>query len=253
MAVRIILVLFLFLMWSFGSGWYYLNEVKQVNSGEVIDEGPQIPFGFEKSSALLILGKGYLEKAEELRAELDSTRKLVIIGQYSEDELNNSLFEDLGKARAYEVQQHLDLSNPMVLRSEMVSIDWSTNLVNGVRFEFAETGRNIIELDGGVAVLLPRNAVPEELPADVEDYLNGILQDNSDALIDLVGHSRDRGNAAFNITMGYNAAFLIRDWLVANGHPEDLIGVVSEGAANQQFADRFSEGVAENIVEIYIR
>ena len=253
MISKITLVILLFLMWGAGSGWYYITEIKEVYPTEKEETTVDIPFGFEKSSTLLILGKNYATVQEEVLSQLDSSNKLVIIGQYSSDELNNSMYEDLGKGRAYEVQQQLGIDQAIVLRSEQVALDWSQRLINGVRFEIEEVGPNLMEVEGGMALIIPANTVPEELPRDVEEYLYNLLEEHPDALIDIVGHSRDRGNAAFNITMGYNAAFIIRDWLINQGYNEELIGTASEGAANEQYAHMLSEGLAETIVEIYIR
>jgi hypothetical protein len=253
MVSRIVLVLVLFAFWSAGSGWYYVCKVKQVCKTEAVDEN-SLPISFEFNGIEPILGQGFDELKEKLLTNLEDKNKLKIIGLYNPSEVNNTLHADLGLARAYEAQQQLNFSNErVVLSSKSVDLDWSQDFVNALDFETVVISSNLIEREGGAVLILDENAVPEELPFAIEQFLNQIMENSTNGIIDIVGHSQDLGNPSDNFTSGYNVASLVRDRLVSKGYNEELINVVSQGSTERHSLNLNEEADTQNVVELYIR
>ena len=122
---RAILILFLFLLWSVGSGWFYICKIKQKCDLGTKAISNTTPLKFDYNSEVPQTTANFAAFKENILAKLGATNKLSIIGNYGNAEVNNSTFDNLGVARASAVRNlfpEIDDSR-FVLGSKQIELD----------------------------------------------------------------------------------------------------------------------------------
>ena len=99
---RAVLILFLFVLWSLGSGWFYVVHIKEAYPPkEAVEEKVEYPVSYTRGSSEAILGGSFEAYKESLLNKLDSNEVLEIVGLYSENEEYLDSFSNLGTERAH--------------------------------------------------------------------------------------------------------------------------------------------------------
>ncbi len=245
---------FIFVLWSIGSGYYYVCHVKQACANPLQTEIVlQEPIQFTISEEKPTLGTDFETWKNEILAKQNNDNQLQIVGLYSSAEVNNSIHRDLGIARAVQVQEALGISvEEVIIESRQTEIDWSKTYAEAIEFEYVIKNKNVIENDFGAVLILSPYAVPEEVPVDIMNYLKEICKHAENQVIDIVGYSPELNDVAENYSQGYHSANLIRDIFAEQGYPSELLNVASEGSRRDNLSIDFMPD-SVNLVEVIIR
>jgi len=171
--------------------------------------------------------------AAYLKANPD--RSLTINGIYGKDEKNNSVFPNLGIARANNVKQILTksgVSGGQLLTSASLigsGVTWKDVMYNGVNFNFGKTTN---DLAARLAAIKSRfNGKPITLYfatgkqevnvtsqqrqdfSDLVFYLDNVAKSS----LEVSGHTDNKGAANINTRLSRKRAEFVRDYLVGNG------------------------------------
>ncbi len=172
--------------------------------------------------------------ATYLKANPD--RSMVITGHYKEEEINESVFPNLGIARANEVKKALsDLGVPAQQLIPMGSLAAAGVgfkdgvLINGASFSFKETTDDLAERLAAIKTRLDANPLTVYFPtgeqvvnltdaqrtdiADLVFYLDNVADSN----LEVGGHTDDTGDLAINTRLSRKRAEFVRDYLTSNG------------------------------------
>ena len=243
MNARAYLVVFLFLLWSVGSGWYYVCNIKQVCSTTASMGKFEAPLGFEVNDFIPITSPSFEAEKSELLAQLDSSNVLQIVGFYSPSESNSSGFDNLGIARAINARNLFSTidDSRFVFEGQEKGMDTSNHLLEAVEFHILTKNRYVQETDFGAVIYFVSSTNNGEIPIEVTTYLTRMAQENKGRIIDVIGHSDNTGSEAENFTVALGSANTIKDILVSLGMDAFNINATSKGE---------TEPVADNTTEI---
>lgn len=287
-------------VWIAGSAYWHVCRIKQLCDAQLIPSGaasrvvPAIPplvvqdgatqvlrskenFTFAKNEANPNLTK--------LQPELDSLHKyllsapgkqLVITGGYSDGEVNQTTFTNLGEARADAVKKWLTsrgLPDSLIVVNAATSKDITfqqDTLFGGISFDFKPI--TIAQLKPEIA----KNEKPEDALANQEKY-QGIfkpidlyfptasfqyiktgqnqlfisdakkyLAQNPDKKLWLTGHTDNEDSAEWNMTLSKKRANFVKNQFVAMGLPADRIVATGKGETSPKASNETSEGKRAN-------
>lgn len=258
MKSKAFLVVLLFLIWSLASGWYYVCTVKEA-CGSNNNTTTQPSITFDRSSTKPTLNSNFEEFKGSLLQQVGDSNKLEIIGLYDKQETNASSFENLGIARAMEIQRLFSED----ISSERISIsaeetDFGSDLLelDGVRFKIPKKRIKtdlFEETDFGAILYLNEGVTEATLPIKVDAFLQMLKIDNKDKQIDVVGHTDDSGGEGENFELGLQRANVIREILIVKGVNPDDITASSKGQTEPMADNSTDVGRAKNRrVEILI-
>jgi len=255
MKSKIISVILLFLLWSFGSGWYYVCEIKGLCENSIEQNNGAVNKGvsFEFSSAEPQLGTGFESYKASLIDKLDSTNRMRITGLYSPSEVNSSGFDNLGIARALAIQNLFsELSQDRFdISSREEGLDKSQKSIDAVEFRVMRKNSFVEEKEYG-AVLHP-DFSSDSLESKIVAYLNFIANENNENQIDIVGHTDDSNTEGENFNIGLVQANRIMDKLIELGMSAHNLNPSSKGETEPIAGNGTDEGKSmNNRVEILI-
>jgi len=243
MRSKAFLVILLFLIWALLSGWYYVCKIKQKCPSSVVSAKTEVPsFSFDRSSSEPILSENIDDFKLSLKNKLGETDLLQIIGLYDAQETNHTSFDNLGLARAAEVQQVLtDFDEERIsLSSEETTFGSELLGLDGVKFKIITNNEFVQETDFGAVLYFEENLIETELPAKLEAYLMLLSNESKGNVIDVVGHTDDTDGEGENFELGLQRANMIRDILISKGINPDNITANSKGQT-EPIADNSTE------------
>lgn len=254
MKSKAFLVIILFLIWSVVSGWYYVCKIKEkCPSSTAASELPAITFQRGDASPQ------FSEKFEEFKTSLiegiGETNRVEIIGLYDENETNQTSFDNLGLARATEVQQTLADLGPERISLSSEKIDFGSELLNldGVKFRIITRNQYVEETEFGAVLYFDQNLTDTEIPVKLKAYLILLSNEAKGKNIDIVGHTDDTGGEGENFQLGLQRANAVRDILIAKGMSPDKVTASSKGQTEPVADNSTEEGRSKNRrVEILI-
>ncbi len=255
MNARAYLVIFLFLLWSAGSGWYYVCNIKQVCSNSAIQKSENLPLGFAVNDFNPKTSSSFEAVKTEILNKLDTSNLLKVLGFYSPSELNNSGFDNLGIARAINVRNLFPslADTRFIFEGKERGMDTSYQLLDAIEFEVLTKNRFVQETDFGAVINFVSGSNNGEISKEILDYLDLLVQENKGRIIDVVGHSDNSGTEAENFTVALGSANTIKDILVSKGMDAFNINATSKGETEPIADNSIEQGRAQNRrVEILI-
>lgn len=226
-------------------------------------------FDFNKSSYsyLAPLAAGLTtslgETASYLKANPD--RSMVITGLYKEGEENESVFPNLGIARANSVKKVLsDLGVPaqqLIPEASLLGagVDFKDGvLFNGASFSFRTTSNDLAERLAAIKARLDANPVTIYFPSgkqvvnltaaqrtdfsDLAFYLDNVSASN----LEVGGHTDDRGDLAGNTRLSRKRAEFVQKYLTDNGLDASRFSAQGYGPGSPVADNSTSAGRAKN-------
>lgn len=245
------------------------NDALLIQDGTAFKTSASNYFDFNKSSYkyLTPLAAGLTtslgETATYLKANPD--RSMLITGHYKEDEVNESVFPNLGLARANEVKKTLsDLGVPAQQLIPMASlvgagVDFKDGvLFNAASFSFKETTNDLAERLAAIKARLDANPITIYFPtgeqvvnltadqrtdfADLAFYLDNV----SDSNLEVGGHTDDRGDIAVNNRLSRKRAEFVQEYLTTNGLDANRFSAQGYGPDSPVADNSTSAGRAKN-------
>jgi len=141
-------ILILFILWSIGSGWYYVCRMQHACGGTDSTTATTIPnlakpLQFKWSSFNIPLDGNFPNIKETILQSKDPNKILELTGLYFPSETNSEEYADLGIARATKIKEALLESIPeeqiLILSSNVLYSDISQDsLVEGVQFKWVD-------------------------------------------------------------------------------------------------------------------
>lgn len=220
-------------------------------------DGERFPIDFSWNDPTPHTNAGYGATKAELLAGQEGNNIFEITGLYFDGEEAPSGFGNMGLARAEAARQLLvpDLPQERVLEKSL-RIHSEEDSPEGF-FEALQT--SWIEEQGSYAPtfeqLFDRIHIRFPFASDVMDYdpeVNQFLDDlaqrllNSNARLDLTGHTDNVGSDASNMDLGMKRAEDVRAVLLEKGAPEDKISVDSRGSGQPIASNDTARGRHEN-------
>lgn len=266
------IIIFIWLM----LGWYYKTTYEgcclfsEVSSGTEISKesdaspprnhksfsGPSItslaPLTFNWNSSEAVLNEGWEAYKNNLLNSLGEEDLLQITGQFRKEEDNNSSYENLGLARAYQVKNLFnELPDERIdIQSTVLNDDLNERNSNfeSVRLRTIRPEKVIVKTKESATIYFPYSSTKRLEDPLIEAYLQDIEKrvKASGEQILLVGHTDSTSSSAFNQRLGLKRAHILRDYLLSIGVNKDQILCRSEGE-NQPIADNGTKaGRAKN-------
>ncbi len=258
MKAKAFLVVLLFIIWSVGSGWYYVCKIKKVCPSSELEQN-NTSITFKKSSAEPQLNENFESFKSLLLKDIGDSNKLEIIGLYGSNELNTTSFNNLGIARAMQVQQlfEQDIANNRIrLSSEEFDFGSEILHLDGIKFRIIKKQLKTDlyeETDFGAILYFNEEVAPSTIPVKTEAFLIMLHKDNVNRQIDVVGHTDDSGGEGENFELGLQRANMVREMLIAHGANPDNITASSKGQTEPIADNSTAKGRAQNRrVEILI-
>jgi len=225
-------------------------------------------FNFHKNEDQIILPiseniKGGVVNLKKYLVE-SNVRNIDIIGLYTEDEVNNTAFPNLGIARANAVKNYMVLNGldsqkinlKSELKNEMIPNDslvysgpvlfhphtLSDDELNATKHKLEEIHRHIV----ADPLLLHFDFGSKNLTFSAEERnkmheIVTYIDHNHNAMLDVIGHSDNIGNTAKNTSLGLERANFVKDYLVRIGVNTDQIKTSSKGP-NKPIATNETKG-----------
>ena len=255
MNTRAYLILFLFLLWSLGSGYFYVCKIKQkcvVNSESVTSTAP---FKFNYNSELPEITAGFDVYKENILAKLGATNKLSVVGNYGANETNSTTFDNLGVARAAAIRNlfpNIDDSR-FVFSAKQIDLDPTINAIDGASVSVLLHNDFVDQTTFGAVIHFPSNAKMGVISPEIDEYLNMLVADYKNNDIDIVGHTDNAGADADNFGLAMARAASIKDELIAKGMPVEKLNAISKGETEPIADNSTEQGRSQNRrVEIII-
>ncbi|RME98783.1 MAG: cell envelope biogenesis protein OmpA, partial [Bacteroidetes bacterium] len=189
-------------------------------------------------------------------------RALLLTGLYYADEVNNSIFPNLGIARATDVKNHLIAagvpSTQLLTAGELLDGDAPQTLSSGLRLAFAaapapdqerlDTIRQHIQA-APITLYFNTNAndlvLSSEQRQDFAD-LTFYLDQVPEARIRVSGYTDSQGSRDYNLKLSQERADFVRDYLVRNGLAGERINTLGLGPDGPVASNATEEGRALN-------
>jgi hypothetical protein len=252
---KIFTVIFLFLVWSFGSGWYYVCKIKGKCSHdtEVDSSNNSSGISFRYGEAKPNIDSDFDAFKSAMMLKLDSSNRMKITGLYSPSEVNSTGFENLGVARAIAIQNlfsGLD-QRRFDITSREEGLDASKTEIDAIEFEVFMNNAFVEEKEYG-AILHP-DFNGDSLNSKITAYLTYVALEKKSSRIDIVGHTSNSNPEGENFNDGLNQANRIMDFLIEKGMIAENLNPSSKGETEPIAGNDSEEGrVRNNRVELLI-
>lgn len=262
------------------SWWWYVCPHKQVcpfgqavehsvaasgedNAGEVeapvndpIDEDVKTTEGrllFNWSVPEAVTGSGFETYRDSLLNALGSTDILEITGLYSENESNNTSFDNLGLARANQIRALFpNLPDARIhLKSSLINVpdsDIMDDPFKSASFRKVVNNSSVREIEGRMIIRFPHASDDMLENQALNEYLDELVAHlkTSDARVRLVGHTDSSASAPHNLRLGQKRADAIKALLINKGIPADRIIAQTRGEEVPIASNDTEEGRQEN-------
>ena len=100
-----LVILLLFLCWLVASSWFYVTEIKEAYPDKLTLAENRYPLFFKYSDSSVLKGKNFDSFKAFMFQKLEPNNRILITGNYSIIEYNNTSYSNLGIARAKSVAQ----------------------------------------------------------------------------------------------------------------------------------------------------
>ena len=220
-------------------------------------EMPSYPIGFRWDDAQPVTNEEFADFRDSLLAGAGSENILEITGLYYEEEAASENYDNLGFARAEQVQSLLETDLPeerIRIRARLVDEQPGVRdrPFEGVLFEWIKPEERIAEtveeLPDRVNIRFPYNSVEKDYDPVVETYFKELAErvKGTDSRILLTGHADNSGPEEYNQELGMRRAREIREVLINYGVSTDRIEVRSRGETQPIASNATEEGRHEN-------
>lgn len=72
--------------------------------------------------------------------------------------------------------------------------------------------------------VVPETVVNREVLVEIDDYIAKVQASPAEEYVTIVGHTDAKGSDAYNMALGMRRADSVRDYFIAQGYPERLLG-----------------------------
>ena len=254
MKLKVILVVFLFVIWSVISGWYYVCIVKQSCQDSLVSKN-ESPIHFKVNGSVPFLGQNFDSLKNNLLLKLGEDNALLIIGICDSSESSSSAYENLGFARALSTKYLFrDISSSrLVLKSKVGALAIQDGYLEGVTFSILLRNEYIEETSTGVILRFNDEDLEENLPTKLEAYLTFLSIEKRRNTMEIMGQTKSIGRAMDRNNVGLKAAYAIKKLLVLRGVDSTNLKVLSMGDLELIVGNHTdSSAVFNNRVEIRI-
>ncbi len=183
-----------------------------------------------------ILGDRFTAYRDSIAGLVGEGQALEIQGQYFDDEVNNTSFDNLGLARANKLKnQFLNVLDA----SKINTVGRKISLRDGVKdypfiasmFRSARSTAKIKEVDNTAKLYFGYNSSNRINDAEITAYLKDVADrvKKSGERITLVGHTDNTGDPSSNMNLGNWRATAVKNELVRYGVAEAKIATSSRG------------------------
>jgi len=235
-----------------------MTESETVTGAVAPVEAPAVvryPIDFKWSDPTAFTNEGYEALRAELLADRTEDNILEITGLYYEGEPAPEGYPNMGFARADRVRELLGISEDRAeLKARLVdgAADAREGYFEGVLFNWVDPEESVAEmveeLPDRINIRFPLNSTQEDYNPEVQQYLDDLgerLQSSGQRIL-LTGHTDNSGSPEYNMDLGQRRAEHIRNILIRNGVPNDIIQVESEGETQPIATNETEEGRHEN-------
>ena len=127
-----LVILLLFLCWLVASSWFYVTEIKEAYPDKLTLAENRYPLFFKYSDSSVLKGKNFDSFKAFMLQKLEPNNRILITGNYSINEYNNTSYSNLGIARAKSVAKLFnDLDDHRILfHSQNVDSVYDSNFKN---------------------------------------------------------------------------------------------------------------------------
>jgi len=238
-------IVLLFIIWSLGSGWYYVCKIKgQCPGAPELEIVTKEGVTFEYGNSQPILSLNFDSYKNDLISKMGSNNLLEIIGLYDTSEVNSSSFDNLGVARAMAIQNlfaEVDQSR-FTISSKQLQIESAGRNIDGVDFIILTKNDFVEETEFGAIVYLHNDSISLKLNA----FLIYLAKENPNKSIDVVGHWDNSETAAVNFSKALDQSNIIVSLLAAEGLKYQNLNPTSKGETEPIADNTTIEGRAKN-------
>jgi len=237
-------------------GWNHAKNTCCVTTPAVVAPVKAIksqgPLTFKWASGLAVTTDAFPAYRDSLLGALGKDDKLEIVGLYTKDEENTSSFENMGLARANETKKlFLDyLSEDRIVLKSRLQDDVATKdeLFAAINFRPLRNSKAIVEVDDKAIIYFPLNSSKKLNSREIEAYLDKVAEKvkASGEIVDLTGHTCDRGDAKRNLRLGRKRAEIIANYLKHKGVPKSQIKTHSKGETDPMVPNTSEENRVKN-------
>jgi OOP family OmpA-OmpF porin len=257
MKSKVALILFLFLAYSLFSGWVYVCKIKdKCPAAHTTVTKSQSAISFAYNSSETVLGTKYKTFKQDISSKLGENSVLKIVGLYSSSETNSSAFDNLGIARAVAAQSlfsEVDQSRFM-LDSKQQDFDSADQSIEALEFYILIKNKFVEEANFGGILRFEEGDVAVGINPKLDAYLTFLSLEKKDKMLDIIGHSDDKGDEGENNRLGLARANRIKALLVSKGMDSNRLKSMSKGQSVPLADNGTEEGRATNRrVEIHIK
>jgi len=169
-------------------------------------------------------------------------KALIVDGYYSESEVNKSIYDNLGLARASQIKR--GLINTFGIPASQIKTGYrlvedsafvTDTLKNGYRLRLDKLrGADLSGFDASREITLNFNTgssdpiLTPEIRSDFAQFIN-YIEANPGSTLQVTGHTDTQGEADQNLILGQNRANEIKEYLNRNGIPMSTINTTSKG------------------------
>ena len=234
---RAVLILFLFVLWSLGSGWFYVVQIKEAYPPkEVVETKIEYPVSFLRGSSEAILGSSFETYKESLLTKLDSNEVLEIVGLYSEKEEYLDSVSNLGMERAHNFR----LLFPSIAESSISYVSKTSEFADSigqfeaVRYNVLVNSTYVQETPRGAVLYFPGAAKANLFNAKTKAYLLYLATEHKESVIDLTGHVYTEEPVGENYSAGLKLATEVQTYLINLGMSSYQVSAMSKGDTSLQ-------------------
>lgn len=228
-----------------------LKALEEVNIPIVVSPEetpcPQIDaYAFERGSADLIKTENWESFRNSFLAELTNDKKIQIVG-----------LELSGEEKGLGMERANAIAIAMGVPGEKLQI-YSSNVeeptinvdcrIPGARIKLVTVTEKIKEIQDRTLIYFPYNSTKKLNDQEVEHYLDAVaikvLKTNKQ--IRLTGHTDNKGNPDYNLSLGLSRAEVIKTYLLSQAVPSERIITTSKGEADPISNNNTEQGRAQN-------
>lgn len=256
------------LAWLWFGPWYpawqyllcpeCLVQAGEEGDAAVADDVLRMPLGFKWTDPTPYTSDEFPGFKKKLLADKNEDNILEITGYYFEEEPRPENADNLGFARAELVKGLLADGLPaerMQIRARVMDETEGvrTKYFKGAEFRWVEVEKKdeVVAVDtfpDRTIIRFPYKSTERIKNPQIEKYLKEVAArvKSSGEEIRLTGHTDNIGDDAYNLDLGMQRAKAIRDLLVSNGVPSNLVSVDSKGRSQPEASNSTDAGKEQN-------
>lgn len=222
-------------------------------------------FEYSKNTLLLPIADSINIGINLLKSSITPTENFEIKGHYANSEQNNSIFPDLGIARATAIKNYLiangfpakqirikseekpELKIQNNILQHAFAYDLVTNSGKAAAVDWKTEKKNlqakpiILYFDSGENTITLTQENKEKLAAFV-NYLDNV----PNSVINVIGHTDNNGRKEVNVYYSESRANFVKDYLVQNGISKEKIKIAGKGPKFPIATNETAKGRAKN-------